>query len=119
MARLSHAAVAAKIAQIEAEMKNVGMWQVEPPPPEKLDVQAAFGHDKLSFEQWLQFIFIPRVQEIIAAKGHWPPASEVSVQAFREWEMWGPPGRYDHLLELLREFDALFTGASSTGIEDM
>lgn len=108
MAQPTHAAVEAKITQIETEMKKVGMWQQEPLPPEKLDTRAAFGQDKLSFEQWLQFIFIPRVREIITAKGNWPPGSQVSVQAFREWQQWGSEDRYNRLLDLLREFDAMF-----------
>jgi uncharacterized protein YqcC (DUF446 family) len=116
MATLSHAVVEAKINQIETEMKNVGMWQDEPLPPDKLAVKAAFGQDKLSFEQWLQFIFIPRVKEIIATKGNWPPESQVSLQAWREWKQYGSEDKCDHLLGLLKEFDALFTKVLPTGM---
>ena len=108
MVRPGYAAVEAKINEIEAEMKKVGMWQKEPLPPEQLDVRAAFGQDKLAFEEWLQFIFIPRVREIIATKGDWPHGSQVSDQAWREWKQWGSEDQYDHLLDLLRQFDALF-----------
>ena len=47
------ATVEAKIEEIEAEMKRVDIWRDGPPPPEKLDVHAAFGQDKLSFEERL------------------------------------------------------------------
>ncbi len=102
------AIVAAKVDAIEAEMKRIGMWQAEALPAEKLEFQRAFGGDTMAFEQWLQFVFIVRVREIIAARGRFPSGSQVADQAFREWKMWGERGEVDGLLELLREFDALF-----------
>ena len=104
----SHAIVAVKLDAIEAEMKRVGMWQAEAPTAEQLDFQQAFGADKMAFEQWLQFVFILRVREIIAAHGRFPKGSQVADQAFREWKMWDR-GEVDALLELLREFDAMFS----------
>lgn len=101
-------AVEAKINAIEAEMKRVGMWQEQPLSPDQLDVHTAFGQGKLSFEQWLQFILLSRVREIIAARGRWPSGSQVALQAFREWKMWGCEDQYDDLLRLLEEFDAMF-----------
>jgi len=100
--------VEAKLAQIEAEMKRIGMWQKETPSPENLVVTKAFGADKLSFDQWLQFIFIPRVKDILAEKGSFPSGSQVSAQAYREWKMWGDEPNVDQLLQLLQEFDMLF-----------
>jgi uncharacterized protein YqcC (DUF446 family) len=65
--------------------------------------------DKLALEQWLQFVFVPRVRDIIATKGKFPTQSQVSQQAYREWKMWGSGEEKDQLLERLREFDALFS----------
>jgi uncharacterized protein YqcC (DUF446 family) len=103
-----HAAVQAKISQIQAEMQRIGMWQEQPPAAEPLEVTQAFGGDKLSFEQWLQFVFLPRVREIIDQKARFPSESQVSTKAFREWRMFGEAPDVDRLLELLGEFDALF-----------
>jgi uncharacterized protein YqcC (DUF446 family) len=100
--------VAAKINEIEAEMRRMGMWQDQPLTPEQLDFEKPFGMDKLALEQWLQFIFIARVREIIAAKGKFPSGSQVADQAFREWVMWGSRTDVEPLIQLLREFDALF-----------
>ena len=97
-----------KILQIEAEMRRIGMWQAQPPPAEALVITQAFGGDKLAFEQWLQFVFIPRVRQIIAQRGQFPASSQVSQQAYREWKMWGDARNVDDLLKLLREFDAMF-----------
>ena len=100
--------VEAKLDAIEAEMKRIGMWRTEALPADKLDFHQAFGGDKLAFEQWLQFVFIPRVRAIITGAGKLPAGSQVSAQAFREWKMWGSREDVDGLLPLLREFDALF-----------
>jgi len=105
----THDIVAAQIDRIEAEMKRIGYWQDTPPPPENLVITQAFGADKLSFEQWLQFIFVPRVREIIQERGEFPRNSQVADKAYREWKMWGDAPDTENLIQLLRDFDALFT----------
>jgi uncharacterized protein YqcC (DUF446 family) len=103
-----HAAVETKLDAIEAEMKKIGMWQAEAPPPENLVITQAFGADKLAFSQWLQFVFIPRVRTIIAEKGRFPSQSQVADQAFREWSMYDNRPEVETLIDLLRDFDAMF-----------
>src|SRR5687768_1622883 len=100
----THQTVEAKLNEVEAEMRRIGLWDMPAPESEQLQVTQAFGADKLAFEQWLRFIFIPRVRDIIATGGAFPAGSQVSQQAFREWKMWGDPGNIDALLERLREF---------------
>jgi uncharacterized protein YqcC (DUF446 family) len=104
----SHNTVEEKTNQIEAEMKRIGMWQQEPLKPEQLDFHRAFGGDTMAFEQWLQFIFIPRVRQIIAENGMFPSKSQVGDQAFREWKMWGDQPNVDDLIAMLKGFDSLF-----------
>jgi uncharacterized protein YqcC (DUF446 family) len=90
--------------QIEAEMRRIGMWQAEPLRPEQLKFTKAFAMDTMAFSQWLQFIFLPRVREAVAAKS-FPKGSSVGAQAVREFD--GQP-ESEHLLTLLSEFDTLF-----------
>jgi len=92
------------LEQIEAEMRRIGMWQAEPPRPEQLKFTKAFEMDTMAFSQWLQFIFLPRVSEAVAAN-RFPKGSSVGGQAVREFD--GQP-EAEHLLTLLSEFDALF-----------
>ena len=101
----SHHVVFAKIAEIEAEMRRIGMWQDQPIAHGQLDVKAAFGADKISFDQWLQFVFVPRVNEIVAVGGQFPSTSQVAAQAHREWDN---RDNVDVLLKLLRDFDGIF-----------
>ena len=100
-------AVGRGIAAVEEELRRAGLWDV--PRPERLEGTGAFGGDAMSFEQWLRWVFVPRVHELLAADGPWPRSSAVHEKAFREWRMWGEAPGVDGLLERLKEFDALFT----------
>jgi uncharacterized protein YqcC (DUF446 family) len=96
--------VLSQIAKIEFEMRRVGLWQAEPLQPEQYQFSEAFAMDTMAFPQWLQFIFIPRVEDS-AAGGKFPSSSQVAIQAMREFD--GLP-EAPRLVTLLSEFDALF-----------
>jgi uncharacterized protein YqcC (DUF446 family) len=103
-----HHVVEIALNTVEAEMKRIGMWQSKPLTPEQMNFSQAFAGDTMAFEQWLQFIFVPRVRSIIASKGKFPAHSQVSDQAFREWMMYDQRPEVEPLIALLRQFDALF-----------
>lgn len=90
--------------EIEAEMRRIGMWQEAPLRPEQLRFTQAFAMDTMTFSQWLQFVFLPRLREAIATN-IFPASSSVAAQAVREFD--GYPNA-DGLLTLLAEFDGLF-----------
>lgn len=93
-----------QIDQIEAEMRNIGMWQDQPLRPEQMEFEQAFAMDTMTFSQWLQFIFVPRVREAVTS-GEFPSGSSVATQAVREFDGYE---NADRLITLLSEFDALF-----------
>ena len=92
------------IDEIEQEMQRIGLWQVAPLQPEQMNFQQAFAMDTMTFAQWLQFVFVPRVREAVAANS-FPFNSSVGAQAVREFD--GDPDA-DRLVQLLSEFDELF-----------
>ena len=102
------AIVQSKIEAVEAEMKRIGIWQDQPLAEAQYEFRAAFAGDTMAFEQWLQFVFIPRVKSIVVSGGEFPARSEVSAQAFREWVAWGGREDVEPLIDRLREFDAMF-----------
>lgn len=97
--------VKAKIEAIEIELKRIGFWQTEPLHAEQYNFYQAFAMDTMTFSQWLQFVFIPRVNDLIAERGQFPKSSSVGAQAVREFD---GLVHSDHLITLLSEFDALF-----------
>ncbi len=104
MASNIHAQVARKIAEIEAEMKVIGYWQTEPLPDQAYDFRQAFAMDTMAFSQWLQFVLIPRVADIVERQGDLPAESIVGAQAVREFDGDTTASR---LGSLLSEFDEL------------
>ncbi len=90
--------------RIEAEMRRIGFWQSAPLRPEQLNFKQAFAMDTMTYAQWLQFIFLPRVREA-AASNEFPSGSSVGAQAAREFD--GDPDA-GGLVSLLSEFDTLF-----------
>jgi uncharacterized protein YqcC (DUF446 family) len=96
--------VLSKLEQIEIELHTLHWWQSEPLKPEQYDFHSAFAMDTMTFSQWLQFIFIPRVRAA-AAENKFPSQSQVAAQAIREFD--GIP-EASYLITLLSEFDALF-----------
>ena len=97
------------------------MWQNEPLPKSAYDIHEAFGADTMSLAQWLQFVFIPRVQGLLPTNGPWPRGSQVGTYAaqqflfFRPTEEVGvyetqgtPDYKESRLVSLLQEFDELF-----------
>jgi len=96
---------AEKIQAIEDELKALGRWQQEALPETAFENMGAFGANKMSFEQWLQFVLVPRVKEIIKEHGEFPSGSMVGTYSIREFD--GDP-EVGKLQQLLYEFDALF-----------
>lgn len=51
--------------ELERELRGLGLWAADRPDAELLASQQPFCVDTLSFEQWLQWIFVPRMAVII------------------------------------------------------
>jgi uncharacterized protein YqcC (DUF446 family) len=100
-----YAQVSAAIAGIEAEMKASGCWSEEKLPDAAYAFHQAFAMDTMAFSQWLQFVFIPRVHQILDERGQFPARSMVGVQALREFD---GDAHASGLVSLLSEFDSLF-----------
>ena len=92
-----------RIDAIEAEMKKIGFWSDKPLLAEMYNFSQAFAMDTMPFVLWLQFIFIPRVRDIIANQGEFPRSSMVATQAIREFD-----GLHEasDLISLLVRFDS-------------
>ncbi len=93
-----------KADEIEAELKRLARWSQNPLADEAFEDMGAFGSNTMSFENWLQFVLIPRIREIVEAKDDFPPGSHLAPYAIRYFD-----GDYDAdpLRELLYQLDEL------------
>jgi uncharacterized protein YqcC (DUF446 family) len=56
------------LVHLTALLKKHRLWQSEPIAPEFLQSTVPFYHDTMAFEQWLQFVFIEKFQQLIMYK---------------------------------------------------
>ncbi|MBP6701610.1 MAG: YqcC family protein [Halioglobus sp.] len=59
-------AVAELLIDIEAQLRQLGLWERQSPPPEALASDQPFSVDTLTLPQWLQFIFLPTLYRLLA-----------------------------------------------------
>jgi uncharacterized protein YqcC (DUF446 family) len=90
--------------RIEAELKVLRRWDEEPLPKEKYENMGPFGSNTMSFVQWLQFVLIPRIREIVREKKDFPAGSMLTAYALREFNGDSNSGQ---LSMLLSELDQL------------
>ena len=91
--------------EIEAELRRLGWWQVDPPSEDAVLAGGAFGLRSVAFPQWLQVIFVKRLRQVAAGEMDMPQSSEVSTMAYREFD--GYSQDVDHLMDLLYEVDRI------------
>ena len=56
------------LSALEAELKQLQLWSASPPDTRALESTLPFCCDTLPLEQWLQFIFLPRMQALVDAR---------------------------------------------------
>ncbi|WP_134675625.1 YqcC family protein [Ectopseudomonas khazarica] len=103
-------ALAEHLLLIERELRVLGWWQEQAPSAEALASQEPFCVDTLTFEQWLQWIFLPRMKQLLEADAALPSVS--GIQPMAEMVYREQSGVTRRLLELLGEFDRLLTRTS-------
>lgn len=97
--------VAEQLLLIERELRLLGWWAEASPSEEALSSPEPFCVDTLAFEEWLQWIFLPRMKVILESGRDLPQASGIrpmAEMAFRERSV-----EVRALLESLGEFDRL------------
>lgn len=93
-----------KLAQIASELKQTGLWSATAPSVEAMASTAPFACDLMPFEQWLQFIFIPRMQALIDAGQALP--SQIAIAPMAE-HLWSEQAALAPLISTLNELDIL------------
>ena len=76
-----HSHLLAALGDLERAMGAAGLWSCEEPPASALTSQQPFACDVLAFPEWLQFIFIPRLEALCTAGSVLPGQSAVAAMA--------------------------------------
>lgn len=101
------------MAAMETELRRLALWETLPPAAEDLNSAQPFCCDTLAFPQWLQWIFLPRMRDIVAHNGPYPAHSGIYAYA-EEWAMHQCVDGLA-LLHLIKRFDELIEGRVAAG----
>lgn len=105
---LIHQQLAKSLTNLRQELKTNKLWQLQSPSAEALASTAPFCYDTLSFAQWLQFIFIERMQAMIANEMPLPTAISLcpmAEEAFKQHD-----ASIVKLINTLADIDELLSG---------
>jgi uncharacterized protein YqcC (DUF446 family) len=92
---------------LESELRSQGRWEDSPPPAEALHSTEPFAVDTLDFDQWLQWILLPRMHELLCRQ--LPLPSHCAIRPMAE-EVYGPEDTATtRITVIIAEIDALLT----------
>lgn len=101
--------IAEQLLLIERELRLQGWWDEVPPSEEALSSVEPFCIDTLDFHQWLQWIFLARMKQILQQDLPLPSASGILEMA--EMVYVDRPRESFGLRAELKKFDQLIVGA--------
>lgn len=101
----SHKEVEILITKLEQSLRQAMLWSCHSPSKEALQSIVPFAFDSMPFEQWLQFIFIPKMSEIVRNQQKLPNSLKMSPMAE---QCLGLHDNYRGVIELIRQIDLLF-----------
>lgn len=99
-----------RLLAIETQLRQAGLWQTVAPTSEAFASTEPFCVDTMTPLQWLQWIFLPRMQALLDGGAPLP----VSLAIAPYYEVWleGETPERARLLHCLNEFDQLFESAN-------
>jgi uncharacterized protein YqcC (DUF446 family) len=95
-------AIAAQLIDLEAALRQLNLWSDEPPSQEALSSEQPFAMDSLEFEEWLQFIFLPTIYDVL-------DSGSCAIAPMAEETVGKRALPTDPLISTLRELDQLIT----------
>ena len=100
--------VAEVLIDIEAQLRRLGLWDKIPPSSQALASTQPFCVDTLSLPQWLQFVFLPIIRELLESEQPLPDRCGIAPMAeefFRDSDL-----AIAELLMSLVKIDELLSG---------
>ncbi|REL32384.1 YqcC family protein [Thalassotalea euphylliae] len=94
--------------QLEQEMRHLKLWSIVKPRVEKLMSAAPFCVDTLRFEQWLQYIFLPQMYQLI--KNKQPLPTQIALCPMAEVAFVGLSDKAADLINIIGDIDELLSG---------
>jgi len=91
------------LSHLETELRQLDLWAGRAPPQEALQSSAPFCCDRIGLECWLQWVFLPRMRDLLARGGSLPAHCGIAPMAELYFGQRDIP--VTELIALLRELD--------------
>ena len=95
------------LTQLRQELKSLTLWQSSRPNLHEMASTLPFHYDTLTFEQWLQFVFIERISLMIDKNQ--PLPSEISLLPMAEESFKSLGNQANKLFEVINQLDYLLS----------
>lgn len=95
------------LQSLERELRSQGRWDDEPPPAEALYSTQPFAFDTLSFDQWLQWVLLPRLHELLLRQLPLPANCAIQPMAEEVYGLHDP--ECTRIVLIIGQIDALLT----------
>jgi uncharacterized protein YqcC (DUF446 family) len=99
--------IAAQLIELEAGLRQLGLWSGDVRSPESLVSAQPFAVDVLEMEQWLQYVFLPTLYNLL--KQDAPMPEQCAVAPMAEETLGKKPIACRALIATLRDLDRLIT----------
>ena len=96
------------LIDLEAELRQLSLWQSEAPSIEALASSEPFCIDTMNFSQWLQFVFLDRMARLIERRQTLPDSCSIAPM----WEEYvkGLELNTGKIMTILKDIDRLLSG---------
>jgi uncharacterized protein YqcC (DUF446 family) len=92
---------------LESELRQQGRWDSLSPPEGALRSTEPFAIDTLEFDQWLQWILLPRLRDLLQREQSLPTSCAIAPMAE---ECYGPDDpTTTRLVSIIAQIDALLS----------
>lgn len=108
-------AVATVLVRLQRELQRLGLWDAAPPSDHELTSEQPFSWDTLGFHQWLQWRFLPRMDDVLAGREDWP--LHCAIHPYAEECLAVRPEDTRELLFLIETLDQLVSGDGSAAAD--
>ncbi len=104
--------LAQQLCLLESQLRDMALWSEYVPDAMALASCEPFAVDTLTFVEWLQFIFLPRMQQLVDAVAQLPTACSIAPMAEEYFR--GVSVDSGALLALLASIDKILSSPSDT-----
>ncbi|MCL1057660.1 YqcC family protein [Shewanella gelidimarina] len=95
-----------QLIKLQDELVSAALWSATLPSESAMQSSAPFACDTMAFEQWLQFILIPKMHYLLDSAMPLPKAIAVAPMAEHVWA--GKP-EFCRIIKTITELDELLS----------